>query len=100
MPVTTATARTTTRKAAAAYFNLRLTADTALSTAFQRLIRSPYDFLMDITRHPGHGLPALRHEYESLHADGLNERLSYTAKNLTACPEFLTSYREGRHACA
>src|SRR3569833_311137 len=63
-PVTTPTARTTTRQAAAAYFNLRLTADTALPTAFQRLIRSPYDFLTDITRRRRPGLPALRHEHE------------------------------------
>src|SRR5712672_1818563 len=60
-PVTTATASTTTRKAAAAYFNLRLTAVTSIPAAFPRLYPSPYDFATEFTRRPFLGLPASRH---------------------------------------
>jgi hypothetical protein len=42
----------------------------------------------------------LRHEHASLHADGLNERLSYTAKNLTDSLEFVASDRAGGHSRA
>src|SRR5882757_10458347 len=61
-PVTTATASTTTRKAAPAYFNLRLTAVTSIPAAFPRLSPTPYGFLTEFTRGPSHGLPASRHD--------------------------------------